>query len=279
VSQLELRGPDGATYAINRHGAELATVTSADGHNWLWDAGAAWPKHAPILFPAICRHPDDSMRLDGAQYPIEQHGFTRDHLFAVEHRDDRSATLELRSNAETRARFPFEFALRVRFEATDGGLQCEFDVANLGDEAMPFALARDRIASVRISSPPRYLRRDRDGLLLPKRFPLHRTYTKWCELDLDEFANGAEILEGVGDAAVELAASAGRTLRLEWQGFDHLTLWSKPGAKFLCLEPWLGLPAPADGVVDERERSDLVQLEPGASRSCSVQLTLGSSQQ
>ena len=51
---------------------------------------------------------------------------------------------------------------------------------------------------------------------------------------------------------------------LDTEDFPHLTLWTKPAAPFLCIEPWAGEPD-ADGFAGElAARASTRLLAPGA---------------
>ena len=47
---------------ISVQGAELQSLRDASGEEWLWQAGPAWPRHAPVLFPIVGRLPGDTLR-------------------------------------------------------------------------------------------------------------------------------------------------------------------------------------------------------------------------
>ena len=55
----------------------------------------------------------------------------------------------------------------------------------------------------------------------------------------------------------------------------HLGLWTKPGAPFLCIEPWHGLPAPAGKEEPLEERAGSIVLAPGESARLSISITFG----
>ena len=97
---LRLRGGAG-TADISTQGAEPHSVRDATGHELLWQAGAEWRRHAPILFPIVGRVPDDTITVGGARYPLTQHGFARDLEWDVVTSDGASATLVLRIPAKS----------------------------------------------------------------------------------------------------------------------------------------------------------------------------------
>ena len=65
-------------------GAQLCSVRSPDGTEYIWQADPAiWGRHAPLLFPVIGRLQDGQYTLDGQVFSIPIHGFARDSLFQV----------------------------------------------------------------------------------------------------------------------------------------------------------------------------------------------------
>ncbi|MDU1804640.1 MAG: aldose 1-epimerase family protein, partial [Bradyrhizobium sp.] len=68
----------GVTASIKAVGAELCSLKTTAGLELLWQAGPAWPRHAPWLFPIVGRLKDDQLRHRGRTYPMTQYGFARD---------------------------------------------------------------------------------------------------------------------------------------------------------------------------------------------------------
>lgn len=100
--------------AINPFGAELTHLRDADGRELMTDADPAfWTGHAPLLFPIVGRLNGDVLHIDGADYPMKQHGFARRSLFTLVEQSATHAVFLLQDSAETRAVYPFAFALRV----------------------------------------------------------------------------------------------------------------------------------------------------------------------
>lgn len=65
----------GLTATIKAHGAELCSLRSDAGIEFVWQAGPAWLRHAPLLFPIVGRLANDELRHRGKTYRITQHGF------------------------------------------------------------------------------------------------------------------------------------------------------------------------------------------------------------
>jgi galactose mutarotase-like enzyme len=86
------------------------------------------------------------------------------------------------------------------------------------------------------------------------------------------FKAGALVLRGAGNGALRFEAPSGRAIVLEREDFPHLALWTKPGAPFLCIEPWTGEPD-ADGFSGELfDRPSIRLLPPGATARHAVAL-------
>src|SRR6185369_6125081 len=106
---------EGISATIRSAGAELCSLRNAEGQELLWQAGAAWPRHSPLLFPIVGRLKNDELHHRGKTYPMTQHGIARDHRFEWLDRQKESCKLVLTDNAATRARYPFAFRLEVTY--------------------------------------------------------------------------------------------------------------------------------------------------------------------
>ena len=102
------------TATISPLGSELQALRSADGRDWLWDGDAAWwSGRSPILFPIVGKAPGDQLTIDGATYPMNQHGFARKSTFALLDAGLSFCRYELTANDETKAQYPFDFTLML----------------------------------------------------------------------------------------------------------------------------------------------------------------------
>src|SRR5579872_1383058 len=102
------------TVEISPLGAELQSIASPDGANWLWHGDAQWwAGRAPLLFPVVGKSPDGAVTIDGHRYPMQPHGFARRSTFEVAAEKPDRATLMLKASEATKASFPFNFVLSV----------------------------------------------------------------------------------------------------------------------------------------------------------------------
>jgi D-hexose-6-phosphate mutarotase len=108
---------------IATRGAELIRLQDSRGTDFLWNGDPAWwTGRAPILFPIVGKVPNDTIVVDGREYPMRQHGFARASEFTVFRADETECGLRLEASSKTRAHYPFNFLLDVRHAL--GGLRC-----------------------------------------------------------------------------------------------------------------------------------------------------------
>jgi galactose mutarotase-like enzyme len=274
--------------AVAPLGAELQFLRDAEGRDYLWDGDPAfWKGRAPLLFPIVGRLPGDHAQIDGATYPMRQHGIARISTFALVGHDATSCAYELVSDADTKTHYPFDFALRVRYALDDSTLSIAAHVENRGETAMPASFgfhpafrwplpdggAKTAHTLVFDEAEPEPIRRLDDGLLMPVPQP---TPIDGRVLALDEslFAADAMVFEAPRSRGVTYVAPSGRAMRVTYPGMPNLGLWSKSGAGFLCIEPWHGYAAPIGFDGDFAEKPGLVVIAPGATATFAMSIAL-----
>jgi galactose mutarotase-like enzyme len=283
-----LRG-EAITATVTAEGAELCSLKNAGGLELIWQAGAAWPRHAPLLFPIVGRLSRDELRHRGKTYPMTQHGFARDQRFVWAERGSTSCTLVLVDNAETRSRYPFAFRLAVSYALDNADLDVMLEITNTGDAMLPASIgahpafnwpllpesdkeAYELTFSDAEGAP---IRRLKDGLLqaAPEPTPIRG---KTLALSEQLFADDAVILDRLASRSVRYAAERGPSIDISWEGFRELGVWSKPaGAPFVCIEPWHGFASPSGFDGEFSDKPGLMHIAPAAKRSLSYRIRVG----
>lgn len=288
MEQVTLHG-DGISATIVGQGAELVSLRDADGTEFLWQAGPAWRRHSPVLFPIVGRLKGDQLRHRGQNYPMTQHGFARDRRFGWAEQGPSSCTLVLTDDAETRAHYPFAFRLAIGYSLAPRQLGVTFEITNTGDELLPASigahpafnwpllpeLPKEACRLTFADNEPAPIRRLKDGLLLQTPQP---TPIEGKALALSErlFDDDAVILDRPASTRVRYAADRGPAIEMSWRGFTELGIWSKPGgAPFLCIEPWHGIASPVDFDGEFADKPGVMLIEQGAKRTLSYEIVLG----
>jgi galactose mutarotase-like enzyme len=285
----KLHSDGGLTAEISAQGAELCSLKNADGLEVIWQAGPQWPRHAPILFPIVGRLKNDELRHRGKTYPMKQHGFARDMRFEWVERAAASCTLVLVDNEATRERYPFAFRLVIGFLLSASSLEVRLELTNTGNEMLPASIGAhpafnwpllpsiDKEAyRLRFSDDEAApIRRLRDGLMLAAQEPTP-IHGKTLQLSERLFDDDAVILDHPRSRSVGYAADTGPSVKLCWDGFRELGVWSKPGgAPFLCIEPWHGFASPEDFDEEFSEKPGVMHLAQDETRTLTYRIGVG----
>jgi galactose mutarotase-like enzyme len=276
----------GLSATVLAHGAELCSLKTAEGLELVWQAGAEWRRHAPLLFPIVGRLKGDQLHHGGKSYPMTQHGFARDSRFVWVERGGDFCRLTLTDNSETRSRYPFAFRFTVTYTWREADLDVAFEIENPGDEMLPASVgghpafnwpllpgtAKESYSLHFSNEEPAPIRRLKDGLLRAEPVPSPIT-GKSLALSERLFDDDAIILDRLASHSLRYASDRGPSLEISWQEFRELGIWSKPGgAPFLCIEPWRGFASPAEFDGEFSEKSGLMHIKPGEKRTLSYRI-------
>ncbi|HEY8381760.1 MAG TPA: aldose 1-epimerase family protein [Microvirga sp.] len=268
---------DGATVLVDPLGAE-PLAWSAAGRSLLWAGDPAfWDRRAPILFPVVGSSVDGIVRIDGAAYPMPQHGFAKDRLFETVERSAEAVRLRLRADETTRRHYPFSFCLDIALALTPTTFVVTADVVNEGSEPMPYALGfhpgfawpfdaatRDghhvAFAADEVPEVPGIV--PLVGLLERRLRPIPLADRR-LDLSPDLFRGGALIVRDAASRSLRLMGPSGSTITIEAEGFRHWAVWTKPDAGFVCLEALTGHADWTDADGDIAQRNSILWLAPG----------------
>lgn len=261
---------------ISSLGAELQSLKSADGRDWLWNGDAAWwTGRSPILFPIVGKAPGDMLAINGTTYPMAQHGIARRREFELVEHTENACRHDLVSTEETRAAYPFDFRLSLQHRLEGKTLTVTATVENTGETLLPFGIgfhpaflwplpgADGKPHEVILDNRAEPGVIQLEGGLIGKTLPTSPFKTGRLALEHSLFDNDALIFpEGAG-TGLTFAAEDGPSLHFTFENLPIVALWQKPGAPFLCIEPWHGMAAHAGGTAELVERPYTVALAPG----------------
>lgn len=263
--------------SISTLGAELKSVTSADGLEFMWQADAdIWPRTAPVLFPVVGKVKNDQLRVNQVTYGISQHGFARDKNFAVLEQDEHKVKLQLIYDDETLQKFPFDFKLALIYEWVDEELVCGYEVENVGAVPMYFSIGAHPGFNIpeghfdgyslhfeHAETAERHLLAD--GLFNHKTEPVLGN-SKVLPLSANIFDQDAIVFRNLKSSWVELKHnSSSFAVKMTIKGFPDFAVWAKKGTqRFICLEPWFGHADAVEGHTDISKKEGIQMILPHA---------------
>ena len=245
---------------IAAHGAELSSIyDKANDRELVWQADPAfWNRHAPVLFPNVGKYYGGHFTYNGTDYPMGQHGFARDTEFEQVESGENFVTYRLCADEESKKVYPFDFVLEITHRLNGNRLTVEWNVKNTDDKEMYFTIGGHPAFNVNVlpdtdfedyslvfkegTEKLYYVLLDAESgtAIGDKVYELELTDSKYA-LKKDMFDKDALVFDGGQIEWAALALPDGKPyIALESKGFPNFGIWSKPGAPYVCLEPWCG---------------------------------------
>ncbi len=260
-------------------GAEMRSLRRRGAPvEYLWQGDpAVWPYRAPHLFPIVGRLKGDAFVYAGRTFRLGQHGFARDKMFAVAEATRTAARFVLRDDAETTASYPFAFRLGVDYRLGGGAVEIAYEVENSGVIEMPFSIGAHpgfrcplddaegaqtyALEFERTETAGRFP--VADGLVSRRNEPALRGESV-LPIGAGTFDRGAIVFKDLLSRRVRLVGMRSRVgVEVGFDGFPCFGVWSKPGAPFVCLEPWCGVADAPDASGRLEDKEGIVCLPPG----------------
>ncbi|MET1755081.1 aldose 1-epimerase family protein [Novosphingobium sp. RD2P27] len=290
MAELVSLASDVLSARINPLGAELWSLTDRQGREYMTNADPEfWTGHAPLLFPIVGMLKDGRYRLGENSYALPKHGFARHSRFDVVASGPDFVQFQLTDDAETRASYPFSFVLDVTFRLEASTLHVEAQVSNTGDEPLPFSFgyhpafawplpgsgAKEDHRVIFEAAEPQPIRRidPETGLLLADTFPSPVEGSQLAP-DAALFEPDALIWDQLASRSVRFEAPASASITVTFPDTPMLGIWQKPGAAFLCIEPWQGIADPVGFECDFRDKPGVISLARGEARTFRMDVTV-----
>jgi len=270
-----LSNATGDSAAIALFGAELS-AWRANGVDLIWEIDRRfWDRTAPVLFPIVGATRQGCMRVEGESYPLSLHGFAWEKDFFVAERREDFLRLELAADDETRGLYPFEFLFAVEFRLKPGALEQALIVTNRDAKPLPYAcglhpafrwpLAGSRAQHALVFEAPESPELPvigKGGLFSAERkhVPLQ---DRVLPLAGELFAKDALVFLDIKSRRVAFDNGEGARILCDFPDFPHIGFWTRPGAPYLCLEPWTGHGDPEDFFGELAEKPSMRLLAPG----------------
>lgn len=276
--------------AVQTRGGELVSLRR-NGKEYIWGGDPAfWSGQNPILFPIVGSLKDGRVDIGGQTFSMSRHGFARHSEFTPVEQGGDFAVLELRESGETLERYPFPFSLRVRHQLLADGFSTAFTVENTGPSPLPFCIGAHTAFRCPLREGERFedyrlvfdRREDASTLLLTPeglvRGGAEEPMLSGGVLPLDYgiFRRlDTVIFRQLQSGSVSLVhRETGRGVKMDFSQFPIAAFWTKPGAPFLCLEPWQGCAASDRETGRFQDKPFAVTLAPGEQKTLAYTVTL-----
>lgn len=244
---------------VNPIGAELSSLKNLEtGIEHLWQGSPEfWASQAPNLFPVIGVLKEGKFIFEDKEYKMPKHGFVRhNENIQLKEKTGDKLVFQLDYSAETLEIYPFKFRFEISFELNKKSLTVHHHIFNLDDKPLYFSLGGHPAFNAPISKnevyEDYYLEFDRkmdlrtyilseEGLVSDTTEGILDNEDK-IRLHKELFAKDALIFKNIPSKKVVLKSkNSGSILSVEYKDFKNLGIWAKPGAPYVCIEPWLGI--------------------------------------
>ena len=229
---------------------------------------------------------DDKYTYEGKTYELPIHGFAKYYEFEVESATDTEAVFLLKHNKETLKMYPFEFEFRARYALDGDRIVITYSAHNLSKEKTMLASMGSHEAYTCPEGLTAY------DVVFEKEEPLNShgfhevrgiTYATYpveapggvLPLKDEYFAIDALIFRNLQSNEVTLRnRETGRGVTVNFDGIETLLIWTKPGAPYVCIEPWCGFPCWEDFNGKLEDKDGMRRIAPGDTYSSTHTITL-----
>jgi galactose mutarotase-like enzyme len=237
------------TAEINHFGAELCSLKNTT-IEYVWEGNPDfWGKHSPILFPIVGTLKNNSYQYNDHVYHLSRHGFARDMEFELIEKKENSATFSIQSSKETLQVYPFAFELQIIYTLEANSLHIKYEVLNKGATQMPFSIGahpafalsgkfENYALAFEKEEPLDYYLLEND--LISNATKRLEVQNKTLPLTYQLFENDALIFKTLASKTLTILKNENPVLKVHFENFPSLGIWTKMNAPFLCIEPWFG---------------------------------------
>lgn len=199
---------------------------------------------------------------------MKNHGVARNISWDVTNaglEEDNLITLTLRSDAESRQSFPFDFELRFTYVLNGDGLTIYQEYANLSDTPMPmyagfhpYFRASNKMINMKTDASAYLDYNDR------KTKPICKSLDLSCKESL-------VLLGGKQNHVTFTLEDIGRDVTIAYDApFRYVVLWSESEKPFICVEPWMAMTNAFNESKEEMQR-----VAPGETLKTWVRISSG----
>lgn len=238
--------------SVKKYGAELSSLKSLDsGVEYLWQGNPdIWYGQSPVLFPIVGTLLNNKYYVDGKEYEMFRHGIARKRDFELKEQGDDYIILTQKYNDDTLKVYPYKYVFDIEFRLDGKKLTVTHTIKNEGDGDMYFSIGAHPGFNCEIGDVLEFEKTedevvnemiDEEAVLIDKHFP-SPIDGKIFTITENVFDADAYILSNLKSEKCTLKGK-NRPGEVEFTFGDipMLGLWAKPGAPYVCIEPWYGV--------------------------------------
>ena len=251
------------TAVINPLGAELISLKNTTNKEYIWEGNPEfWSKHSPVLFPIIGCLKEDKYSYKGNSYSLLRHGFASKMEFNIIEKSTENVVFSVTNNKETLENYPFKFELQISYTLVNSSLKIGYKVINTNDFEMPFSIGAHPAFALPNKFESYTLEFEKSENLICSQLENDLICNETISLPMEEnrlplnhslFENDALIFKELESKAITITENNVPFLKVKFEGFPSLGIWTKQKAPYICLEPWFGY---ADTIKNSGELSE-----------------------
>lgn len=235
--------------SIKHAGAELFSLKSQN-KEFIWERNPDfWGKHSPVLFPIVGTLKNNTYTISGQEYQLPRHGFARDMEFQLINQTENSATFSLQSSTETLKKYPFEFELQLIYTLKENTLDIEYRIINKNETKMPFSIGAHPAIALPGNFENYSLKFEKEEVLqfsllkndlVSDKTQILETEENSVPLNYKLFENDALVFKTLESNSLTILENSKPYIKVDFEDFPSLGIWTKEQAPFICIEPWFG---------------------------------------
>ncbi|WP_433829815.1 aldose 1-epimerase family protein [Flavobacterium anhuiense] len=270
--------------SIKHTGAELFSIKDNQNNEYIWEGNPDfWGKHSPVLFPIVGTLKNNTYTIRGKEYHLPRHGFARDMEFSLLEKTENKAIFSLKSSEETLQKYPFDFELQLIYTLNESALELEYKVVNNGKKEMPFSIgAHPAIALPNNFEDYAFQFEKEENLkyyilendLISSQTKILDTKNNLVPLNYALFKNDALIFKTLESKSLTILYNSKPYVKVDYQDFPSLGIWTKENAPFICIEPWLGYSDTDENTGDLYQKEGILTLDENKDFSAKFSITI-----
>jgi galactose mutarotase-like enzyme len=274
---------------MSSEGAEIRSlVHKSTDKEYIWQINeSVWGSSSPVLFPAIGKIKSGKIKYKDKYYDMLKHGIIRyNQNLEFEQYTENQCAFVLNSSAKTLQKYPFHFLFKVDYTLLENRLLMTYHIRNKDEVDMYFSCGghtayacpldnktslTDYVIEFPHDTGLKALTLGKSGLLSDRIRKIPTEYNL-LELSEDIFNEDALIFADIDFDWVRLRRrEEDKGVVVNFKDYPNLALWSKPGADYVCIEPWLGLPDHENESIDITKKSSYKCIQPGSDFKISIE--------